>query len=302
MEYCVRGIIFLIFLISGNAGVSQQYFYNDKYYDASWLIEAGVSAGAMNAFTDLGGRKGRGSYFIKDLNWRNTKSCFGIHAGTLYNYVIGFQIEYNRGRVSAQDSILKNQEGPSRLRYQRNLHFRSSIQELNSSIEWHFWRTFRDTERLSPYIIAGLGYFKFRPQALLKNQWVDLQPLHTEGQGFGEYGERANYALQQVNVPIGLGLQFEISALLNLKLELVNRFLFTDYLDDVSKNYIDPALFIKYLDPATARLATLLADRRQELDPFQIRSGGDKRGNPDRKDSYFSFALKTSLILNRKRR
>ena len=55
---------------------AQYYYYNDRYYDNDVVMEIGATFGIMNAFTDLGGKKGIGKSFIKDLNWKNSKcSC-----------------------------------------------------------------------------------------------------------------------------------------------------------------------------------------------------------------------------------
>ena len=302
MERIVRWIKLLILLNLTQNSFGQQYFYNEKYYDNDWLIEAGLSSGFMNAFTDLGGRKGKGAPFLKDLQLKNSKAFAGLEISALYNYQFGITIQYTHGSVSAQDSVLKNEKGPEQSRYLRNLHFRSVIRELTLGLEWHFWRTFQDLNNLSPYLSAGIGYFQFRPKASLGQQWFDLQPLRTEGQGFAEYSDQSVYSLQQFNLPLGIGLQYEASALLHFKLELISRILFTDYLDDVSKNYIDPRLYAKYLSPEQAALAGLLADRRKEVEPGFIRQVGDKRGNPGKNDSYFTINLKMNLVLNRKRR
>jgi hypothetical protein len=163
----------------------------------------------------------------------------------------------------------------------------------------------KDEEKISlfsPYVLAGVALFQFNPQAVYEGNWVDLNPLKTEGQGFRNYHDRSVYRLTQAAIPMGLGLRYEASALLNLKIELVHRFLFTDYLDDVSKNYIDPAAFDANLKPDQATIARKLADRRAELDPSFIGKEGEKRGNSLNNDSYFSLTLKLGIILNRKRR
>jgi hypothetical protein len=81
----------------------------------------------------------------------------------------------------------------------------------------------------------------------------------------------------------------------------VYRILSTDYLDDVSSNYIDPKLYHQYFQPAKATLAGRLADRQQELNPWHSTIAGSVRGNPRDNDAYFSFNLKLSAVLNRKR-
>lgn len=302
MERIVRWANVLLLLALANSSFSQQYFYNEKYYDSDWLIEVGLSTGFMNAFTDLGGRKGKGAPFLKDLQLRNCKAFAGIQINALYNYQLGITIQYTHGSVSSQDSILKHKKGPEQSRYLRNLHFSTVVREMALGVEWHFLRTFNELDNFSPYLSVGVGYFHFRPRASDGSRWIDLQPLRTEGQGFAEYSDRSVYSLQQFNLPLGIGLQYEVSAILNFKLELISRILFTDYLDDVSTNYIDPSLYVKYLSPEKAALALALADRRREIDPGFIGRVGDKRGNPGKNDSYCTINLRMGLILNRKRR
>jgi hypothetical protein len=159
-----------------------------------------------------------------------------------------------------------------------------------------------EPSRFSPYLLGGIGLFHFNPQAYINNRWVDLKPLHTEGQGFAEYAERKPYSLTQLNIPLGIGVRYEISALLNARLEIVHRILNTDYLDDVSTRYIDPALFGKYLDHGQAVLAAQLADRRQEVVPETITKEGEIRGDPKNKDAYFTVQFKLSMSIGRTRR
>jgi len=286
---------------------AQFYFYNEKYWERPWLIEAGISAGGMNCFTDIGGRKGNGGSFIKDLNLVNTGLCGGFYLQASYNYTVGFRIETVFGKLKAYDSILKNDRSSAQQRYFRNLHFRSKIREFSFLIEFYPLNVLskKDQDKISlfsPYVLAGIAFFQFNPQAVYEGSWVDLHPLSTEGQGFRQYPDRTAYRLSQASVPMGLGLRYEVSALLNLKIELVHRLLFTDYLDDLSRNYIDPTAFDANLKPEQAKIAKKLADRRAELDPSFIGKEGEKRGNSLNNDSYFSLSLKLGIILNRKRR
>ena len=43
-----------------------------------------------------------------------------------------------------------------------------------------------------------------------------------------------------MNIPMGAGIKYYASERINLSTELLYRKTFTDYIDDVSKNYIDP--------------------------------------------------------------
>jgi hypothetical protein len=150
--------------------------------------------------------------------------------------------------------------------------------------------------RTSPYVLAGVGYFSFNPQTKLGNNYIDLQPLRTEGQGFAETG-RKEYSLSQLNIPIGAGVKYELSPLVNLRAELLYRKTFTDYIDDLSTTYIDPALFPKYLTPQQVANARILYDR--QIEPH---AGVDGiRGISRNNDAYLSANLKISVIIGRER-
>lgn len=81
------------------------YFYDDSYYDSPLLFEVG-RLGAMNCLTDLGGKKGIGKRFIKDLNLGKTEMAMGAYFSVMYKYAIGLRLEASFGKVGAYDSIL----------------------------------------------------------------------------------------------------------------------------------------------------------------------------------------------------
>lgn len=286
-----------LFVLKTLPAGAQFYYYNDKYRETDWLFEVGASVGAMNSLTDLGGKKGIGKKFIKDLNWKVTKPSFGVYAAATWHDVIAVRLEATFGNVGSYDSLLKK-VGPSTFgRYERNLSFRSSITDIHIGVEVHplYFKSY-DEEKpppmLSPYVLAGIGYFTFNPEAKLNNQWYSLQPLRTEGQGFDEYPDREPYKLSQVNIPLGLGVKYELNPFLNVRLEMVYRVLFTDYLDDVSHvDYIDPTLFTTNLSLTQAALATQLYDRRIST----IKN--NQRGDPKDNDAFFTIQLKLGMSL-----
>lgn len=295
--------LFLSLFISGTAS-AQYYFYDDSYYDNDVIIEAGISLGAMNCLTDLGGKSGIGGPFVKDLNLGNTNPSGGFFIGGLYRNKIGLRIEATYGKVSAHDSILKGVTDIAIERYNRNLNFKSTITEFAALAEIHplflifnYQNLDRQPPRFSPYLLGGIGYFSFNPQAYYNNRWIDLQPLCTEGQGFAEYPDRKPYKLKQFNVPVGLGVKFELTPLLNIRGEFLFRKLNTDYLDDVSTRYVDPTVFYNYFTGSQLVNALLLNDRQLEK---HVGVGGP-RGDDKDNDSYFTFNIKASLIFGRSR-
>src|SRR4029078_3681043 len=120
--------------------------------------------------------------------------------------------------------------------------------------------------KYSPYIFGGSGMFTYNPKGSITDQngnvtWHDLAPLRTEGQGVEEYPDRKPYSLTQLNIPFGGGIKYMATDRLNLAVEVLYRETFTDYIDDLSKDYVDPALFDKYLSPANAIIAKQINDK-----------------------------------------
>ncbi len=286
---------------------AQYYFYDNKYYDSPLMFELGGSVGAMNSLTDLGGRKGIGKKFVKDLNLGKTQLAGSIFLSALYKNAIAVRLEATFGQITADDKILAKVKATTFGRYERNLSYKSKITDFMLAAEIHplFIIKKYDEEneppRYSPYLLVGVGFFSFNPQAKLGNKWVDLQPLSTEGQGFSEYPKRQPYKLNQINIPLGAGIKYELTSNLNLRAEFVYRVLNTDYLDDVSTNYIDATLYSNYFTGAKLTNALLLNDRQYELTPGHITNEGDQRGNPKNNDAYFTFNIKIGYNFGRER-
>ena len=303
---------FLVFFNSvSNTIQAQYYFDNSDYYYNPITFEIGGSVGLMNCMTDLGGKKGLGKKFTKDLNLGENHLAFGAFASVTYKSAVALRLEASFGKVSANDAVLKSVPvtDPASARYHRNLNFESSISEFSLLAEIHplfiFWNWSENENgppKLSPYLLGGIGQFSFNPQANLNNNMVDLQPLSTEGQGFAEYPDRPVYKLKQMNYPIGLGLKYELSSLINLRAEFVYRMLNTDYLDDCSTTYIDPSVYENHFSGSKQRNAAILSNRQDEiLDGYYKMGVGSKRGDATQKDSYFTFNIKVSMNIGRER-
>ena len=300
--------VILMLTLSVEKASAQYYFYDNKYYDNPLVFELGGSVGAMNCLTDIGGNKGIGKKFVKDLNLGKTSIAGSIYLSAMYQYMFALRLEATFGKVSADDKILEKVKATTFGRYDRNLSFKSKITDFMLGLEIHplyiFTNNKEDKEPplISPYLLVGVGFFSFKPQGKLNNKWVDLQPLSTEGQGFAEYPDRKPYKLNQLDIPIGVGAKYDLSPTLNVRAEFVYRTLNTDYLDDVSSEYIDPTLYANYFTGAKLTNALLLNDRQYELNPGHITNAGDQRGNSKRKDSFFTFNLKIGYTFGREKR
>jgi hypothetical protein len=298
-------VVLVCFTVLNQPLKAQYYYYNDKYMESAVVFELGVGFGVMNSLTDLGGKKGIGKNFVKDLRWKTAKPTGSVFLLANYLDKLSLRLEGTFGQIVGYDSILKSVASTTSGRYERNLSFKSKISEVQLALEVHplMFKDYEDEDPplFSPYGIVGIGYYSFDPQAKLNGQWYSLQPLHLEGQGFKEYPDRKNYKLNQVNIATGLGLKYQVSPLLNARLEFVHRILSTDYLDDASTDYIDPALFSNYLSPAKAAIAQQLYDRKYEL-TGDASVAGAQRGDPKDNDAFFTIQVKVGMTLGRQRR
>ncbi|MBK8609760.1 MAG: hypothetical protein IPL84_07375 [Chitinophagaceae bacterium] len=300
--------VILMLTLSVNKVSAQYYFYDNKYYDNPITFEIGASVGAMNCLTDLGGNKGIGKKFVKDLNLGKTNIAGSIFLSAMYNYMFALRLEATFGKVSANDNVLEKVKETTFGRYDRNLNFTSKITDFMLGFEIHPLYILnannedKEPPLFSPYLFGGVGYFSFNPQTKLNGKTIDLQPLSTEGQGFAEFPDRKPYKLSQLSIPFGAGVKYDIGTAFSLRAEFIYRKLNTDYLDDVSQQYyIDPILYSNYFTGAKLSNALLLNNRQYELDPGHSYNTADERGNPNNKDAYFTFNLKIGYTFGREK-
>ena len=188
------------------------------------------------------------------------------------------------GKLTADDKkSLKN--------INRNLSFSSPLTELNLGLEYDFLNL--NLHSLTPYVFGGIAVYHFNPSTLdsIGNK-VYLHPLNTEGEGF--VAGRKKYSLTQISIPFGGGIKFALTPDVRVGIEIGLRKLFTDYIDDVSTNYVDRDF--------------LLANRGQQAVNLAFRGGelksgltypvdGTTRGNPKSKDWYYFTGITVSFNL-----
>ncbi|NRA50422.1 MAG: hypothetical protein HRU12_14920 [Phaeodactylibacter sp.] len=135
----------------------------------------------------------------------------------------------------------------------RGLNFRTNITEFSVIGEWHSWRV-RHTEYsfTFPYLFGGVGLLHFNPRTFVDGEWIELQPLGTEGQGIPGYEQP--YNLTQFQAPMGAGVKF-ITRKFTFGFEFGARFLLTDYLDDVTGTEVNHRDIFIDNGPLAARLS-----------------------------------------------
>lgn len=190
---------------------------------------------------------------------------------------------YTFSRVGGADRF---SDDPEMLK--RNLSFETAISEFSVVGEYYLQNLY--DHKFTPYVFAGLAVYHFNPYASQGSaQKIFLQPLSTEGQGLAAYPNRKPYHLTQLAIPFGGGVKYAINDRIHLGLEVGLRKLFTDYLDDVSTSYADPADLLA----ARGQLAVDISYRGDELangDPsYPVK--GYQRGGADQKDFYYFTGL-----------
>ena len=239
---------------------------------------------------------GAGHYF-GDLNTRARLNRAKI-AGTIFfrknlgNYIAA-RISATFAQLGYSDQYNKN----NTYMYSRNLSFNSKVWELTLQGDFNFFRFMPGDPdyRFTPYITLGAGIFSFDPYAYLKGEKIPLRPLSTEGQGSALYPDRKQYSSMAICIPFGAGIKYSFNERVNIGFEVLHRFTNTDYLDDVSKTYVDPSVFPLNPDGSVSN-AQLLSDRSYELgEPIGI--PGRERGMSRQKDQFITAMVHLTFNL-----
>jgi hypothetical protein len=216
-------------------------------------------------------------------------------------------------------------------RYKRNLSFRNQINELSIVAIVDLFKNegnYISRVRWTPYGYVGIAGFMHNPKAQAPatdvhgnplpqaGQWVELQPLGTEGQYSTLAATDVNYGIEpygkaQIAIPFGIGARLKITETLDLWADLGFRYTFTDYLDDVSQNYVD-------LGVLNSELARAMSYRTGELNltpsnevPYVGRDGvtytteggygsehpDNLRGSKNDRDIYMVTSVRLTYIL-----
>jgi hypothetical protein len=289
-------IAILLSLFSFKSFSQTNFFSRDKF-------EFGFSAGPLFFLGDLGGNQGIGKMYLKDANFSGTKTVKGAYGNFYAAPWLGMRVSFNAGKLGADDQSIKDKGGNERTRKDRNLKFQSNIVEGFFALELYptvpFERYDGAVGKFRPYLVGGVGLFNFNPKGEYigpggTSRWVELQPLRLEGQGMKEYPDRKPYKLTQVEIPLGAGFKYFVKENFYVGIEFLNRKTFTDYIDDVSTDYIDNTLFAQYLSPQQAAMANQLYYRENigSTGAYNRPNVGTQRGNPSQNDSFFSTTLK----------
>ena len=202
--------------------------------NAQYRLDYGIQAGASNYLGELGGQSQTRRDFVSDMKLGETRWDPSIFVRYKFNPKLAAKIQFSYLRIQGADSLSSN---PAR--EARNLSFRNDIFELSAAPQLTIYEnqdlgsSYKFKMSFNFYVSAGVGVFHHNPQANYYGEWINLQPLKTEG-------EVKPYNLWQFAVPIATGFYFTIRKKHRFGFEYNWRICFTDYLDDVSTLYGNP--------------------------------------------------------------
>jgi len=245
-------------------------FGHDKKYSA-----IGFSVNSLNYYGDMAPTSSAAS---TDISF--TRPGFGVSYAYRLSPIFTLQAQFMYGglRGSDAESADKNDLSNGIYRYKRNLSFRNRISELSAVTVVDLFGNlgnYVSRVRWTPYLYLGIAGLTSNPKALAPatdlegdplpeaGQWVALRPLGTEGQHSTLAPTDANFGIEPyskvvVAIPFGFGARLRLTETVDLWADLGFRYAFTDYLDDLSQNYVD-------LGVLSSELARSMSYRTGEL-------------------------------------
>ena len=237
------------------------------------------------------------AHYFGDLNTRAKLNRPKLAAGVFFRKNFGNYIALRVGGTFDQLGYSDVYNTHNEFMRRRNLSFNTNIWELGLQGDFNFFRFLPGEPylRFTPYITFGVSAFNYDPYAYLNGEKYNLRQLGTEGQYDTTYKDRKPYGSMALAIPFGVGFKYSINERINIGFEVVHRFTKTDYLDDVSKTYVDPSSFPPNPDGSPS-VAYLLSDRSYETGD-RIGVKDRQRGNSQNKDQFVTAMFYVSFNL-----
>lgn len=252
----------------------------------------GLRAGVANFLGDIGnGEEARN--FVYNMNLADTRWSVGGMIRYRFHPLFAIRGDLTYARIQGKDS-----DAEWDARRGRNLNFTNDMFELSAKFEYYPQiLAVSDVGFTGRYQTDYQTYFHFGAGALYHNpkgkymgtgQNVKLRPLMTEGK---------KYSPVAFFIPLGGGFFFTHKRQHRIGFDFTWNWSFTDYLDDISSQYVDPSQMSG--DPLAAQMANQWID--QPGVPAQIQYGpGSPRGDPTDRDNYMLMTLSYTYLIRTK--
>lgn len=216
----------------------------------------------------------------KMYTFAQSKPAFSLGGSIAITNKISIRGLATIGRLHAADRYSQDES-----RLARNLDFNSRLYDASITGVYEIFDL--SEKRYTPYVFAGVSVFHFSPFTYDKNgtrRW-----LH------GYQTELTPYKLDQVSIPLGGGIKFAVTRNVSLGWEFRFNKTFTDYIDDVSGNYIDRETLLARRGNKAVELAYRGGETSHGSPDYP--AGGTMRGNPKTKDWYYFSGITLSYRL-----
>ncbi|HEX2627514.1 MAG TPA: DUF6089 family protein [Chitinophagaceae bacterium] len=229
-----------------------------------------------------------------DLNpnsftFKNSNFSAGITVRKPISRWFALRAGVNMGTIEAADRNNRDYLKP------RNLSFKTSIKEAYAGLELTLLNS--STSRITPYIYGGIAVFHFNPWTYDNNgEKTFLKPLGTEGQGLPQYPSQKPYNLTQLSLPFGGGIRYALNDGIAIGIEFSQRKSFTDYIDDVSTNFVDYNTLLQARGPKAVELAYRGDEIPGGAANYPVH--GEQRGTPSEMDWYYFLGTTLEIKLS----
>jgi hypothetical protein len=290
----------------------------------------GITINALNYYGDLSPLPRKMS---TDINF--TRPGYGLtytlRKGPRYTLQSQFLVGTIRGN-DASSAAKDDVNGIYRMR--RNASFKNTIEELSVSAVFDLFdnnSVYTHRPLWTPYVFFGASVFHHNPKGKVpdkdldgndlpnRGEWISLRPLGTEGQyadllpGDANYGIKP-YKLFQSSLLFGLGVRYRINEVIDIWADFSCRYTFTDYLDDVSRNYVDLGVFPDKLAQSMSyrnydshlSLVNPNVYKGRDGKMYTVESGygsehpDNMRGNKNNKDIMMITSVRVSHVIGQK--
>ncbi len=258
------------------------------FASTQYNLEIGFKVGPSNYLGEIGGKDKPSRSFVSDMQVKYTRFAVGAFARYRIVRFLAVQAAINHLKIQGSDALSTN---PGRRG--RNLNFKNDITDVQLRSDLYVFgindvgHTGRYILDFKTYVFAGIAGFMHNPQGTYQSQWIDLQPLKTEGQSYSRFS---------FSVPAGAGFYMTFLRKHRFGLELTYHTTFTDYLDDISTVYADG------LSGVSAEMAnkTHLVAEEEGIPHIANYAPGNKRGDPNDNDAFIYAQFYYSYVLRGK--
>ncbi len=269
-----------------------------KYGKACWVwvlcLPVALFAQHLQVGLALGGTNYQGELQESRYNISRARFAFGASMSYFFNSRLALRGQVFKGNVGGNDKFSSRTASQA-----RNLSFTTRLYEV--SLVGMGYLLNPDQVKVAPYAFAGVATFRINPYTY-DNAGVQqyLIPLSTEGQGLPQYPDRQKAEWYNWSVPMGLGFTVWLNDHWSADLEVGYRKTFTDYIDDVSKYYVDPAILQQAVGPKSVELS-YRGDELPNGNP-NYPGVGSSRGNPATSDWYYATLLRLNYLFGGRQR